>query len=64
MAHTRRRQHYRVAQKANEAQECQHKEDHKRGTILLSLAGVILGFQIFNTIINIIKLISCCDSED
>ena len=63
MAHARRRQHYRVAKKAAESQECQYEEEHRNNLILLSLAGVIVVFQIFIFAIKLYECISCNCSE-
>ena len=65
MAHARRRQHYRVAKKAAESQECQYEEEHRHNLILLSLAGIIVVFQIFTFAIKLYECITCnCHEYD
>ena len=63
MAHARRRQHYRIAQKAAESQECQHEKEQRRNSILLKLVGITIAFQIFIFAIKLYECISCRCSE-
>ena len=61
MAHARRR-HYRVAQKATEAQFCQNEDNSRRNNVLLCLVAVILVLQLFTAVVKLIELFS--DTEE
>ena len=55
MAHPRRR-HYRVAQKAVEAQICQHEDDHRRDSIFALFLIILLITQLFSLGVKILEL--------
>ena len=62
MAHARRR-HYRVAQKAVEAQICQHEGEQRRDSILSLMIIIVLAAQLFNLALKIYELFSNNCSE-
>ena len=55
MAHPRSR-HYRVAQKAVEAQVSQQEDDHRRDSIITILLIVVLITQLFSLAVRIFEL--------
>jgi hypothetical protein len=62
MAHARRR-HYRVAQKAAEAQECQREDDQHRDTVLTGLLVIVMVTQILSLAIRLYELFRDDETE-
>ena len=55
MAHPRRR-HYRVAQKAVEAQACHHEDEQRRDSVLLYMLVIILITQLLGLVVKMCEL--------
>ena len=62
MANARKR-HYRVAQKAAEAEVCQREDENRHSLVVTYLTIVVLAAQIINLAISIYRLFPCNKSD-
>ena len=62
MAHPRRR-HYRVAQKAVEAQIYQHEDDHRRDSIFVLMLIIVLVTQLLGLAFKIFEFFAGSGSQ-